>query len=104
MPVSAFFSPDGKRLAITVSRWSSSRSVPSRVMTIARKIKPGGRGGYMEGRCALGWLDNRRVLLGECHVSNVEKRLFGSIYLYDVEKQMGTLLPVEDISPLGVGR
>ena len=104
MPVSAFFSPDGKWLAITLRRWSSSSSVPSRVMTIARKIKSGGRGGYMEGRCALGWLDNRRVLLGECHVSNVEKRIFGSISLYDVEKQMGTLLPVEDIFPLGVGR
>ena len=102
MPVSAFFSPDGKRLAITVRRWSSESSVPSRVMTIARKIKSGGRGGYMEGRCALGWLDNRRVLLGECHVSNVEKRFFGSLYLYDVEKQMETLLPLEDISPLGV--
>ena len=104
MPASAFFSPDGKRLAITVRRWSSSSSVPSRVMTIARKIKSGGRGGYMEGRCALGWLDNRRVLLGECHVSNVEKRFFGSLYLYDVEKQIETLLPVEDIFPIGVGR
>jgi hypothetical protein len=102
MPVSAFFSPDGKRLAITVRRWSSSSSVSSRVMTIARKVESGGRGGYKEGRCALGWLDNRRVLLGECHGSNVEKRFFGSLYLYDVEKQGETLLPVENISPLGV--
>jgi hypothetical protein len=104
MPVSAFFSPDGKRLAITVRRWSSSDGVPSRFMAIVRKIGPGGRGGYMEGRCALGWPDNRGVLLGECHVSNVEKRSFRSLYLYDVDKHVETLLPVEEISPIGVGR
>jgi len=102
MPVSAFFSPDGKRLAVTVRRWSSASSVSSRVMTIARKIESGEHGGYMEGRCALGWLDNRRVFLGECHVSNVEKRFFGSLYLYDVEKQTETLLPVKEITPIGV--
>jgi hypothetical protein len=102
MPVTAFFSPDGKRLAITVRRWSSSSSVSSRVMTIARKIESGGRGGYREGRCALGWLDDRRVLLGECRASNVEKRFLGALYLYDVEKQIITLLPVNEIFPLGV--
>ena len=102
MPVSAFFSPEGKRLAITVRRWSSSSSIPSRFMAIARKIESGGRGGYMEERCALGWLDNRRVLLGECHASNGQKWFFRSLYFYDVEKQVKTLLPLEEISLLGV--
>jgi hypothetical protein len=50
----------------------------------------------------LGWLDDRRVLLGECRASNVEKRFLGALYLYDVEKQIITLLPVNEIFPLGV--
>ncbi len=104
MPVKASFSPDGKRLAITVLRWSSAKEVPSRFMTIAREIQSVMGGGYRESRCAVGWLDNRRVLLEGCHASASGKRPDGTVYLYDSVELSETLLPVKDIFPITAGR
>jgi len=104
MPVEASFSPDGKRLAITVFRWSSAKEIPSRIMTIAREVQSGMRGGYLERRCAVGWRDNRRLLLEECYPSKGGKRPAGTVYLYDAVEKVETHLPVKDISPLTVGR
>ena len=61
--VGASFSPDGRRLAITVRRWTTVPGTPSRLMTTVRDVASGGRSGFREGRCVLGWRDDHRVLL-----------------------------------------
>jgi hypothetical protein len=104
MPVGAYFSPDGGRLAITLHRWSSASDPLSRSMTTVRKIEPGARGSYQEGRCVLGWQDDRHVVLGECGAPDHDTRIVRSAFLFDVEEETESPLPVEDISLISIGR
>lgn len=103
MPLAAHFSPDGRKLALTIHRWSSAKDEPSRVMTTVREIQSGARGAYQESRCAVGWQDDRHLVLGECHASNGEVRIKGTAFLFTVEDKTETPLPIGQVLPIGVG-
>ena len=101
--VGASFSPDGRRLAITVRRWTTVPGTPSRLMTTVRDVASGGRSDFREGRCVLGWRDDHRVLLGECRAPESEVHVSGSVSVLDADDDTETALPLKDVTPLGLG-
>ena len=68
-------------------------------MVIVKQRSVPGHDDSPEDRIRRAWWVQGRAM---CRASNVEKRFLGALYLYDVEKQIITLLPVNEIFPLGV--
>ena len=84
-------------------RWTTVPGTPSRLMTTVRDVASGGRSGFREGRCVLGWRDDHRVLLGECRVPESEVHVSGSVSVLDADDDTETALPLKDVTPLGLG-
>ena len=102
VPVHASFSPDSRRLAVTLRWWSSAPDTPPRILTTVRAVEGRGQEDHEGGKCVLGW-DGRQAILGECRVSDDGTvRLFGSVFLYDPETKTETALPLKG-SPLAPG-
>src|SRR5262245_50635330 len=106
IPDHASFSPNGRRLAITIEHWSSAiRWRPDSLLTLIRSVTPGDRGLIRHGRVFVGWQDDAHVLLGRLKGPDPDsgRGMLDSLFVYDVERDRETPLPLTRILPIGVG-